>query len=92
MQVLQQAVEGVGSLDQGKLADYLRSHTFKTTAGDIKFAPGGEWAEAQVMEVQFRGLTSNEVSQFTDPGTEVILWPPKDKTGSVIYPYTDAQH
>jgi branched-chain amino acid transport system substrate-binding protein len=44
------------------------------------------------MEVQFRGLTSNEVSQFTDPGTEVILWPPKDKTGSVIYPYTDAQH
>jgi branched-chain amino acid transport system substrate-binding protein len=92
MQVLQQAVEGVGSLDQEKLADYLRSHTFKTTAGDIKFAPGGEWAEAQVMEVQFRGLTSNEVSQFTDPGTEVILWPPKDKTGSVIYPYTDAQH
>ncbi len=92
MQVLQQAVEGVGGLDQEKLADYLRSHTFKTTAGDVKFAPGGEWAEAQVMEVQFRGLKTNEVGQFADPGTEVILWPPKDKSGSVIYPYTDAHH
>ena len=92
MQVLQQAVEGTRSLDQAKLADYLRTHTFKTTAGDIKFAPGGEWAEAQVLEVQFRGLKNNEVSQFTDPNTEVILWPPKDKTGTVIYPYTDAQH
>ena len=37
MQVLQQAVEGAKSLDQDKLADYLRSHTFKTIAGDIKF-------------------------------------------------------
>src|ERR1700733_7222493 len=54
MQVLQQAIEGTKSLDQEKLADYLRIHTFKTTAGEIKFAPGGEWAEAQVMEVQFR--------------------------------------
>ncbi len=92
LQVLQQAVEGTKSLDQDKLADYLRTHNFKTTAGDIKFAPGGEWAEAQVMEVQFRGLKTNEVSQFTDPNTEVILWPPKDKTGNVIYPYTEAQH
>jgi branched-chain amino acid transport system substrate-binding protein len=92
MQVLQQAIEGTKSLDQDKLADYLRTHTFKTTAGDIKFAPGGEWAEAQVMEVQFHDLKNNDVSQFTDPNTEVILWPPKDKTGSVIYPYAEAQH
>ena len=40
MQVLQQAVEGAKSLDQQKLADYLRSHTFKTVAGDIKFGAG----------------------------------------------------
>src|SRR6185312_10013127 len=43
MQVLQQAIEGTKSLDQQKLADYLRSHTFKTLAGDIKFGPTGEW-------------------------------------------------
>ena len=91
MQVLQQAVEGVGSLDQDKLAEYLRSHTFKTTAGDIKFGPDGEWVEARVMEVQFRGIKSNDTEQFRDPSTEVILWPPALKTGDVIYPYADAK-
>ena len=44
------------------------------------------------MEVQFRGLKNNEVSQFADPNTEVILWPPTDKTGNAVYPYTNAQH
>jgi branched-chain amino acid transport system substrate-binding protein len=92
MQVLQQAVEGVGGLDQDKLADYLRSHTFKTVVGDIKFGPTGEWAEARVMEVQFRGIKNNDVDQFRDPKTEVILWPPNLKTGDVIYPYTDAKN
>jgi branched-chain amino acid transport system substrate-binding protein len=91
MQVLQQAVEGVGSLDQDKLADYLRSHTFKTAVGDIKFGPTGEWAEARVMEVQFRDIKSNDLDQFKDPHTEVILWPPALKTGDVVYPYTDAK-
>ena len=40
------------------------------------------------MEVQFRGLKTNEVGPFADPRTEVILWPPEFKSDSVIYPYT----
>jgi branched-chain amino acid transport system substrate-binding protein len=91
MQVLQQAVEGTKSLDQDKLADYLRSHTFKTVVGDVKFGPTGEWAEARVMEVQFQNVKANDMEQFKDPKTEVILWPPALKTGDVIYPYTDAK-
>ena len=67
MQVLQQAVEGTKSLDQNKLADYLRSHTFKTVVGDVKFGPDGEWAEARVMEVQFQNLKNNDLAQFKDP-------------------------
>ena len=91
MQVLQQAVEGTKGLDQDKLADYLRSHTFKTVVGDVKFGPTGEWAEARVMEVQFQNVKANDMEQFKDPKTEVILWPPALKTGDVIYPYTDAK-
>jgi branched-chain amino acid transport system substrate-binding protein len=90
MQVLQQAVEGSNSLDQDKLADYLRSHSFKTVVGDVKFGPNGEWAEPQVMEVQFQNLKANDLEQFKDASTEVILWPPALKTGDVMYPYTDA--
>ncbi|MBN8904177.1 MAG: amino acid ABC transporter substrate-binding protein [Rhodospirillales bacterium] len=91
LQVLQQAVEGTKSLDQQKLADYLRSHTFQTVAGEIKFGPNGEWTEARVMEVQFQNVKGNDVEQFKDPKVEVVLWPPSLKTGDVIYPYTDAQ-
>jgi branched-chain amino acid transport system substrate-binding protein len=91
MQVLQQAVEGTKSLDQDKLADYLRTHTFKTIIGDVKFGSNGEWAEPRVAEVQFQGVKANDVEQFKVPNTEVMLWPPALKTGDVIYPYTDVK-
>jgi branched-chain amino acid transport system substrate-binding protein len=91
MQVLQQAIEGVGSLDQQKLADYLRSHTFKTVAGDIKFGPNGEWEQARVMEVQFQNVKGNDVEQFKDPKVEVVLYPPSLKDGAVIEPYATAR-
>ncbi len=91
MQVLQQAVEGAKSLDQQKIADYLRSHTFKTVAGDITFGPNGEWTEARVMEVQFQNVKGSDLDQFKDPKVEAVLWPPSLKSGEVIYPYGDAR-
>jgi branched-chain amino acid transport system substrate-binding protein len=90
MQVLQQAVEAVGSLDQQKLADYMRSHTFKTVAGDISFGPNGEWTESRVLEVQFQNVKGNDVEQFKDPKVEVVLYPPSLKDGNAVYPYADA--
>src|ERR1700727_89763 len=43
-QVLQQAVEGAKSIDDAKLADYLRSHEFNTImASGIRFGKNGEW-------------------------------------------------
>jgi branched-chain amino acid transport system substrate-binding protein len=92
MQVLQQAVEGVGSLDQQKLADYMRSHSFHTVAGDIKFGENGEWTEARVLEVQFQNVKGSDVEQFKDPKTEVVLYPPSLKNGNVIYPYSEARN
>jgi branched-chain amino acid transport system substrate-binding protein len=91
MQVLQQTVQGVGSLDQQKMADYLRSHTFHTVAGDVTFGANGEWTEARVLEVQFQNVKGNDVEQFKDPKTEVVLYPPAIKNGNVIYPFSDAK-
>ena len=87
MQVVEQAVKGTGGTDDEKLAEYARKNTFKTVVGDIRFNDEGEWTEAQVMAVQFQGITGNGVEQFRDPKTEVILWPTKYKTGTVAYPY-----
>ena len=87
MQVVEQAVKGTGGTDDAKLAEFARKNTFKTVVGDIKFNAEGEWETAQVMAVQFQGVKGNDVDQFRDPKTEVILWPTKYRTGNIIYPY-----
>jgi len=87
MQVVEQAVKATGGTNDEKLAEYARKNTFKTVVGDVKFNAEGEWAEAQVMAVQFQGVSGNGVDQFRDPKTEVILWPTKYRTGKIIYPY-----
>lgn len=87
MQVIEQAVKAVGGTNDDKLAEHMRKTTFKTVVGDVAFNEQGEWATAQVMAVQFQGVSGNGVDQFKDPKTEVILWPTKYKTGNIAYPY-----
>jgi branched-chain amino acid transport system substrate-binding protein len=87
LQVLQQAIEGTQSLDQTKIADYLRTHTFHTIVGDVKFGPNGEWAEPRTLAVQFRGVAGHDLDQFRDPKTEIVLWPPQYQTGTLQEPY-----
>ena len=89
-QIVEQAVTATGGTNDDKLAEYARKSTFKTVAGDVKFNAEGEWAEAQVMAVQFQGVTSNDVDQFRNPKTEVVLWPTKYATGKLV-PYDPSQ-
>jgi branched-chain amino acid transport system substrate-binding protein len=87
MQVIEQAVTATGGTNDDKLAEYCRKATFKTVVGDVSFNDDGEWSTAQVLAVQFQGVSGNGVDQFRDPKTEVILWPKKYATGNLIYPY-----
>jgi branched-chain amino acid transport system substrate-binding protein len=89
LQVVGAAVEGTQGTDQAKLADYLRSHTFHTIVGDIKFGPNGEWAEPRVLEVQFHDVKGHDIQQFRDLSTQTVLFPAALKTGELLYPYTD---
>ncbi|HEX6440985.1 MAG TPA: amino acid ABC transporter substrate-binding protein [Stellaceae bacterium] len=91
VQVVQQAIEGTKSLDQDKLAEYARSHTFKTIEGDIKYGPNGEWAEPRVLEIQYHGVEGNSLDQWKNDSRQTILWPPQYATGKTIYPYADAK-
>ena len=63
LQVLQQAIEATKSLDDQKLADYIRESTFHTVLGDVKFGEGGEWAQSRVLQVQFQNIKGNDVNQ-----------------------------
>jgi branched-chain amino acid transport system substrate-binding protein len=91
LQVLQQAVEGTNSIDDKKLADYIRANTFKTVLGDVKFGAKGEWAQSRVLQVQFRNIKGNDVGQFRDISTQVVISPADYKSGDVIYPYEKAR-
>jgi len=90
-QVLGQAIEATKSLDDQKLADYIRKTTFKTVGGDIAFGPNGEWAQARVLQVQFQGIKGNDVGQFKDTSTQVVVSPDAYKSGNLIYPYEKAK-
>ena len=87
MQVLEQAVKGAGTLDDDKLADYLRAHTFKTVVGDIAYGKDGEWAEPRLIWTQFQGIKGNDLSQFENPATEVVLLPRSAKSGELTQPF-----
>lgn len=81
MQVLEQAITATGTLDDGKLADYIHTQTFKTIVGDLAFDERGEWAKPRVLQVQFRNISGNSLDQFMTGGTQVILYPSEYKDG-----------
>src|SRR5262245_10335354 len=90
LQVLQQAVVATTSLDDSKLGDYIRANTFKTVVGDVKFGANGEFAQLRVLQVQFQNVKSNDIAQFKDISTQVVVAPNEYGSGKLIYPYEKA--
>jgi len=91
LQVLGEAIEGAKSLDQTKLADYIRSHAFNTIVGEISFGKDGEWSKPRVLEVQFQDIQGTDLEQFRDTRTETILEPAEFRTGEVVEPYSNVK-
>lgn len=67
LQILTQAIEGVGSIDRKAIAEYIRTHRFQTLVGDVgmhdqmvdKFYTVGQWQNGYftaVNAVGFAGL------------------------------------
>jgi len=91
VQVLGQAIEGTNSLDQQKVAEYIRGKEHDTIVGKVKFAPNGEWASSRVLQVQFQGIEGTDLAQFKKPGKRPVLYPERYKSGNLIYPYAKAK-
>jgi branched-chain amino acid transport system substrate-binding protein len=92
LQVLQQAVEATKSLDDNKIADYLRTHAVSTIMNpEIKFGKDGEWTKSGVMQVQYHDITdSANLDTWRGMSYQTVLTPADQKTGDVIYPYEKA--
>jgi branched-chain amino acid transport system substrate-binding protein len=91
MQVLGEAVEAAKSLNDDKLADYLRSHEFKTIMADVKFGKDGEWTKSGMLQVQYHDLTdAANLDTWRGMSYQTVVTPASEKTGDVIYPYEKA--
>ncbi|HVG50258.1 MAG TPA: amino acid ABC transporter substrate-binding protein [Xanthobacteraceae bacterium] len=92
IQVLGDAITGAKTLNDDKVADYLRGNTFKTIMGDVKFGAGGEWATSRMLQVQYHGLKKDSgLDAFRGMDTQTVLTPGNLKSGAVIYPYEKAK-
>jgi branched-chain amino acid transport system substrate-binding protein len=87
IQILEQAIKATNSVDDAKLIDYVHRNSFKTVGGEIKFDSIGEWAEPRALLIQYQGVVGNNIEQFKEAGKQVILYPPKYKSGDVITPF-----
>jgi branched-chain amino acid transport system substrate-binding protein len=90
-EMIEQAIKAVGSLDQKALAKYLRENEHKTIVGPISFSADGERKESATLQAQFRGVVDKNIDQFRKPGTQVILFPAKMKSGDLITPFEAAR-
>ncbi len=92
MQVLADAINGTKSVDDTKLADYMRSHTFSSIMfKGVKFGKNGEWVTANQLQVQYHGLTdAANLDTWRGMSYQMVVAPAEEATGKVIYPYGDA--
>jgi branched-chain amino acid transport system substrate-binding protein len=92
LQVLAAAINGTKSIDDNKLADYLRSNSFDTIMIDgVKFGKNGEWVKARQLQVQYHDIKDDaNLDTWKGMSYQTVLAPPEDTTGSVIYPFAKA--
>ncbi|WP_338828784.1 amino acid ABC transporter substrate-binding protein [Bradyrhizobium sp. 27S5] len=90
MQVLAQAVEATGGLDDASLSTYVRKATFKTVMGDVQFGRNGEWAHPRVLQVQFQGISGHDAEQFRNGSRQIVVSPMGLTSGRLRFPYADS--
>jgi branched-chain amino acid transport system substrate-binding protein len=89
-QILAKAVSETKSLDDAKLADYIRTNSFDTIIGKISFGEDGEWKTPRIIYAQFQNVAGNDIAQFRDMQKQIVVWPPELKTGELVHPYEKA--
>ncbi|MDR3423331.1 MAG: amino acid ABC transporter substrate-binding protein [Xanthobacteraceae bacterium] len=91
-QLIGEAIEGAKSINDDKLADYLRTHEFKTIMGDISFGKNGEWSKSQFMQVQYHDITdASNLETWRGMSYQTVVAPDDLKTGNVVYPADKVQ-
>jgi branched-chain amino acid transport system substrate-binding protein len=90
--ILGNAIAGTKSLDDDKIADYLRKTTHKTVMGDWNYGPGGEWTKSGMMQVQYHGIKDGAgLDTWRGMSYQTVLTPSELASGKLTYPYEKAK-
>jgi branched-chain amino acid transport system substrate-binding protein len=91
VQILGDAIKGANSIDDAKLADYLKKTKFETIMGPIKFGNKGEWAEGRMLTVQYHDIKPDaNLETWRGMSYQTVLHPKNLETGKMIFPYEKA--
>jgi branched-chain amino acid transport system substrate-binding protein len=92
MQLLGDAIAGAKTIDDEKLAAYIRNHTFNTImTADLRFGKNGEWVTPRQLEVQYHGIAdAANLETWRGMSYQTVLFPADEVTGKAIYPYANA--
>jgi branched-chain amino acid transport system substrate-binding protein len=87
--MLGDAVAGSKSIEDAKIAAWLKKAEIKTIMGDWKYGPTGEWTKSSMMQVQYHDIKAGE--DWKGMGYQTVLTPSSLATGKVVYPYAKAK-
>jgi branched-chain amino acid transport system substrate-binding protein len=84
------AVEGVDALGYYMVPwTYAQLQVLQQAV--VATASLGEWARSRMLQVQFQNIKSNDLAQFKDISTQVVVAPAEYESGKVVYPYEKAK-
>jgi branched-chain amino acid transport system substrate-binding protein len=90
--MLGEAITATKSVDDDKIADYLRKNQHTTIMGSWSYGPGGEWTKSSFMQVQYHGIKEGAgLETWKGMSHQTVLTPPELATGKAIYPYEKAK-
>jgi branched-chain amino acid transport system substrate-binding protein len=90
--MLGEAVAATKSLNDDKIADWLRKTTHKTIMGDWSYGANGEWTKSGMMQVQYHGIKEGAgLDVWRGMSYQTVLTPKDLATGKVVYPYAKAK-
>ena len=90
--MLGEAIAATKSVNDDKIADWLRKTPHKTIMGDWSYGPGGEWTKSGMMQVQYHGIKEGAgLDVWKGMSYQTVLTPASLATGKVVYPYEKAK-
>jgi len=86
--LLGEAIAATKSVDDDKIAEWLRKTPHKTIMGDWSYGPGGEWTKSGMMQVQYHDIKEGAgLDTWKGMSYQTVLTPAPLATGKVIYPF-----